>query len=340
MSRIYAISKGLDQGDVYIEPELSNVAATYLQNMDGFIMRQLFPSCPVATQGGKYRRFSKADFNRDEMALRADGAQSVVAQFREDTAQYYADVWSLATDVGPQMRANNPKADQNATKFLSRKALIKAEVEGATAFWGTSKWTTEYTGADNTPDSAQEVLPWTDEDADPIEQIEIAMAAYNLVSGGFPLNVAGFSEDLWVVFKNHPNVISRFSGGQTVGGAKVTRERVAELLEIPKILVGRAVKTTTGAGVVEASSAYGRILSTGLLMVHAAPAPSMDDPSAGYHFDWTGYTGATSVGAAVFEEEVPLTHGARRYTIEHASDAHKVSADLGVWFEALLTAAA
>lgn len=339
-SLIEAISKGLDSDDTYIDEELSNVASRFIQRSDGFIMRQLFPSCPVALQHSKFRTFSKADQNRNEMAPRADGAQTALARFRESTDSYRCEVFSLGVDVGPQTRANNPKADANATLFLAGKALLRDEALGASIYWGTGKWTTEYTGADNTPDGAGEVLPWTDPDADPIEQIETAIAAYELVAGNFPINRMGFSKDLWTVFKNHPKVLSRFNGGQTMGGARVTRERVQELLEIERVLVGGAVETTSGPGVAEAASTYGRILSTGLLMVHATAAPSVDQPSAGYFFDWTGYTGSTPSGAAIIEEVVPLTKGARRYTLEHASDAKKVTADLGIWFDSMLTAAA
>lgn len=339
--RIHQIAKGLDPSDVYIEPELSGVAQRYVQDSRLFVARRVFPGVPVKTQGGKYRIFSKADYLRDEMQVRADGAQAALAKFRESTDNYFCDVFALATDVGPQTRKNSPMADANAAKFLAGKGLLKSEVQFADAFWGTGKWTTEYTGADNTPDAADEVLPWTDPDADPIEQIETAIDAYGDASGGFPINRFVISGDLWVLFKNHPNVLARFNNGQTTGGAKVTRQALADLLEIPVdgILIANARKTTSAPGVAEASSTYGRILSTGLLLCHAAETPSEDTPSAGYHFDWD-YNGDDSGGIAVFGEPVPNTRGSIRYEIEHAFDAKQVAADLGIWFEAMDTAAA
>ena len=41
MSRIIDISKGLDQSDVYTEPELSNIAAMFIQNSEGSIARKM-----------------------------------------------------------------------------------------------------------------------------------------------------------------------------------------------------------------------------------------------------------------------------------------------------------
>ena len=338
MSRIVQISKGSPDSAQFIERELSNLGAMYVVKSDGFIAREMAPSVPVQDQGGKFYEYDKSDFRRNEMQLRGDGKPAALGGYRRTEKTYFAEVYALAKDVGPREMANNPKADQTATKYLAGKSLLHGEAEFSSIAWATGKWTTEKTGH-ATPTGSQ-VLTWRSSSAKPIEQLDAAIQDANKISGGFKMNRLAFGADAWRVFKNHANVLAYISGGATaVNPSIVTPQLVANILGVEKVLVADATHTTSAPGASSATFDY--ILDgSGVMACHATAAPSIEEPSAAYHFDWTGYAQASTVGLSIFEEPVPLSGGAKRYTVEHAYQSKLIAADLGLWFQNILTAAA
>ena len=66
------------------------------------------------------------------------------------------------------------------------------------------------------------------------------------------------------------------------------------------------------------------------LLAYAAPSPSLQKPSAGYLFVWTGMVGA---GNGIRIKRYRMEHlAADRIEAESAFDAKVVAADLGVLF--------
>lgn len=334
-SRIEAIAKGLpDASDVYIDPELTSVAEAYVQADTHFVARKMSTAIPVQKRTGQFASFSKADYLRDEMTERADGDESARGGFRQSFKAYACTVYGLHDDVGPQRRANNPNTGNATARYLMRKGLLKTEVLWAATAWGNSIWTTEQTGH-ATPTLDTQFLTWEDDDAEPIKALELAIQRYEDVAAGFPITDITFHREVWTKFKNHPKVISRLNAGQTPGsGAVMTRQRLADMLEVKAIHVASARKTTSAPGVAEASSTFALVCATeGVLGVHRSAMPSTDDPTALGLMDWTGYAGAGANGQAIFEEPVPNTRGAIRHEIELAMGMKLVSADLGFWLK-------
>lgn len=331
-SKIEQIVEKVASDDVYIDPELTNVAEVYVQNDQHFVARKMMTAVPVAKRTGQYASFSKADFNRDEMQERADGAPSAAGGFRQSFKTFACQVYGLHDDVGRQRRANSPTTSNATARYLMRKGLIKTEVLWAALAWGNSIWTTELTGV-SAPTLDTEFLTFKDDAADPIKTIELAIEQYEDVAAGFPITDLCFNRAVWTYVKNHPKVISRVNGGQTSGGAVVTRKVLADILEVKAIHVANARKTTSAPGVAEASSTYAQICATeGVLGIHRTETPSTDDPTAIMALDWTGY-GAGAQGQSIFEEPVPNSGGAMRHEIELAIGLKLSSADLGFWLK-------
>lgn len=330
--RIVQIAKGLPDSADFVEQELSDLASMYVQDSSHFVARLMAPSVRVPQQGGKFYEYSKADFNRDEMQLRGDATQAAVGGYRRRLKEFFCNVFALAKDVGPQELKNNPRAPRNAARYLARKDLIKGEKMFASVAWKTGVWATEHLGS-QTP-TGTEFQNWLDADADPIAQLEQCLEEAEEKSAGFPINVIGFGRRAWRVFKNHPNVIGRFNNGQTSGGAVVTEAAVAALLGVEKVVVAKAVETTSLPGVAEDSSTFDRILDEdGVLGVHVAKEASMEEPSALYHFDWDGFAQSTENGVVIFEDDIPLTRGAKRYEIEHGFESKLIASAMGFWLE-------
>lgn len=336
-ARIEQIAKGSPDAAQFIERELSNLGAQYVVKSDGFIARLMAPAVPVQEQGGKFWEYSKADFRRNEMQVRGDGDAAALGGYGRTEKTYWTEVYALAKKVGPREMANNPRADQSAVRYLSGKSLLHGEGLFGSQCWGTGKWTTEKTGH-ATPTGSQ-ILTWRSSSAKPIEQLTATIKETNKISGGFKVNRLAFGANAWDVFRNHANVLAYINGGATaVNPSIVTRQLVAQILEVEQVLVADATHTTSAPNA--STSTFDYILDgDGVLGLHATDGPSLDEPSAAYHFDWTGYLGASSVGLAIFEEPIPLSGGAKLYTVEHALETKKIAADLGFWLQDILVAA-
>jgi len=333
------IRKGLpDMRDAYVEPELTNLSVGFLQAESDFVASAFCPHVPVDQVSGKFPNFPRGWWYRDDMEKRADGAVSAGGGYGITYLDFLCEVWAWHTKVGPQLRANTRTIDldRQAAALCAQKALLNREVQFMSTFFKDGVWTTQYTGADTTPDAADEVLTWKDTDAQPIDQLDAAIhAQIKLVGPSYRPNKMLIGDELWRTMKNHPNVINRVNSGQTPGGpAQVTLANIAALLELDEVRVARVIKTTSAETPTEAASTYDFISEQdSLLLAHVPSSPGVLTPSAMYQFDWTGYSPA---GARMRRwQDVPTM--ADFYEIEQAYDMKVVAADLCVWFHDMLT---
>ena len=118
------------RSDVHVDRPLTNISIAYMQSADNFVASRVFPIVRVGKQSDKYFTYDRGAFNRDEMQLRAPGAESSGATYTLSTDSYSADVWALHVNVADQVRANADtplQPDREATEFLSLKNLIRQE---------------------------------------------------------------------------------------------------------------------------------------------------------------------------------------------------------------------
>lgn len=321
------------QADVYVVPRLTQLSVGFMQNPDSLIANVVAPSVKVVTQSGKYLSYPRGYFFRDDMALRADGSESVGGGFTVDnTQQYNADVWAWHTDIGPQVAANaggTVDIDRAATILCSNKALIRREKLFLSQFFKTGVWTTQIVGATTGGGGliSNNTLGWLDATAQPIKAIKAQIKSMEALSGYRP-NVAVFSRDLWDIFCEHANVITRIWNGQIPGApAELLTSMVASWLGIEKVVIARGVATTSNEG---QADTLGFMANNGqLMLLYVAPEPGLFTPSALYAFDWIADGMVGSFGNAV-SRWYNQDRKATRYEIEMATDMHLVAADLGV----------
>lgn len=323
------------QGDVHVNVPLTNLSIAYMQDAAAFIAARAFPNVPVLKQSDRYYIYNRGDFNRDEMSIRAAGDESSGSGYNLDnTPTYFAPVYAFHKDIPDQVRNNSDSVlapDMEANRFVSTKALIKRERIWAANYFATSKWTSEVAGA-NTADSTH-VVYWGDPSSDPIGDIRRGKRSLHLVSGGIPANKLVLGAQVWDVLQDHPQFIDRVKYGQTQpNAAQVTKQLIAELLELDELLVMEGIVNTAAEGVTE-SNAY--IGGKHALLLHAAPAPGLMTPSAGYTFSWTGMFGNGDEGNRVSSFRMEWKK-IERVEIEMAFDSKLVSADLGFFFNGVI----
>lgn len=327
------IGKGSpDPGDVYVVSELTQLSVGFMMKPELLVASKICPSVQVSQQSGKYISYPRGYFFRDEMAKRADGAESQGSGFAVDnTPTYYADVWAWHTDIGPQVRANakTVDVDRAAVMLCTNKALLRRELLWLATFFKTSVWTTQVSGLTSGGGGvAGTTLGWLDANAKPIAQIKAIKRSQQKLSG-YPFNVAVFDTIAWDAFCEHPNVLNRINNGQTPGGpAEITRDMVARWLGIDMVYVLEGVKTTSNEGQTDTMDFMQSTGSGQVGFFYVPPAPGLFTPSAFYFFDWVADGLVGSYGQAVsrwYNQDRKST----RYEIEMATDCHLVSADLG-----------
>ncbi|NAZ37154.1 major capsid protein [Rubellimicrobium sp. CFH 75288] len=322
-------------GDVHVNAPLTNISVAFLQSRDDFIATRVFPNIPVQKQSDRYFVFDRHDFNRDEMALRAPSTESVGGGYSIDsTPTYFCNEWAFHKDIPDQVRNNADAAlnpDREATHFVTHKALIRREKLFVDAYFKPGVWATDIAGVNASPGAGQ-VLRWNDANSDPIKNVRDAKRAMR-ESTGFEPNKLVLGRAVYDALVDHPDIIDRVKYGQTAGApARGTLNVLAQLLEIDELLVMNAIESAPKEGQPGAGSFIG---GKHALLVHAATAPGLMTPSAGYTFSWVGQIGAAEDGLRIRQFRMEQLKS-DRVEIEMCLDMKKVAADLGYFFNGVV----
>lgn len=277
-------------GDVHVSRPLTNFSQKYLQDESAFVATRAMPNMPVAKQIDKYYVFSRADFLRDEAAIRADGTESAGGGFSLSTDSYSADVIAYHKLVTDRQRANADEVvnlDQSASQFVTRKLLIKREKDFATAFTGASIWDTDYTPA--TDDK------WNASTSDPIQQIRLARKTVQGTTGYRPNKMLLGRAAIDSLLDNDA-VIDRVKGGATTGDAAFLEQADLERYLGIRIFVMDAVVNSAIRGATESTDF---VLGDTAVVYYAPDTMGIDEPTAGGQFSWTGAVGNTANGMRI-----------------------------------------
>lgn len=316
---------------VHVDAILTNISVAYLQNQDNFIADKVFPVVPVDKKSDKYFTYTKNDWFRDEAQRRADGTESAGSGYNLSTGTYSADVWAFHKDVGDQTVANadaplNPLRE--ATEFVTRRLLLRKEIQFVSDFFTTGVWADDVTGVAGAPSSG-ETKQWSDySSSDPINDIEAGKSEI-LSNTGMEANTLVLGYEVFRQLKNHPDLVDRikYTSSQTI-----TEDMLARMFDLDRVLVAKAVKATNNEGATDAYSfAYGK----SALLCHTASAPGLLTPSAGYTFAWTGVSGGigSTIGVSSFRME---SLKAERVEAEMAFDNKVIGSDLGYFWNTIV----
>lgn len=315
-------------GDVHVNRPLTNISIAYMQKQENFIATRAFPVVPVSKKSDSYFIYDRDDWFRIQAELRAPGAVSAGSGFNLSTATYTANVYAVHKAIDDQIRSNADAPldmDIDATRWITQQLMLKREKIWSNSFFTTSTWTGSTTGSDITVGTQ-----WNDASSDPIKDVTDQMIAMAQKTGNKP-NRMVIGPNVWAALKNHPDVLDRVKYTQK---GIVTKELLASLFDVDEVLVPMASEVTTAENA--ATDTYAFIFGKHALLMHAAPAPSLLTPSAGYFFNWTGLLaggGAEAMRIKKFREEpksADIVEG------ELAFDAKVVAADLGVFYSSVV----
>lgn len=323
-------------GDVHVNTPLTNISIAYIQDAGSFIADKVFPNIPVSKQSDRYYTYDRGYFNRDEMQLRAPGAESAGGHYTVDsTPTYFAPVYAFHHDIPDQRRANADSVlepDMEATTLVTQKALIKREKLFVTKYFAGSLWTSDVDGVSSGENNSTTFRQWNDANSTPIENVRAAKTTV-LQRTGFEPNTLVIGRQVFDALCDHPDIVDRVKYGQTPGTpADIQVADLQALFKIPRILVMNSVENTAAEG---QTNSHAFIGGKKALLCYAAPNPGLMTPTAGYTFSWTGYTGAAAMGQRIKRFRMEKL-ASDRVEIEMAFDQKLVAADLGYFWDTIV----
>lgn len=300
-----------------VDVPLSNMSAALIQDEEMYgASRRIFPVVSTDKQSNKYYVWGQEDFFRSDAEKRAPGAESAGSGLRLSTDQYYCDVWASHFDIDHQQRANADAGidlERGAVQKVTRDLLIREDQDWASEYFASGQWGT------NVSVSVQ----WDNVNSTPIEDIRAQYYEIAEDTGMLP-NTMVLGPMTYKRLQDHPDILDRIKYTQT---AIVTKGLIASVLDLARVEVLFGVRNTAVEG---ATGSYSFNAGNHALLVYAAPAPGLYQPSAGYTFTWSGLNGnAFPIAISRFmidEKKVERIEG------ETAFDYKRVSTALGKFF--------
>lgn len=319
-------------GDLHVNVPLTNISVAFAQGQDQYIADKVFPNIPVTAKTNTYWVYDRSDWMRIEAEERPPSTESAGSGWTVSTDDYMARVYAFHQDIDDQTRANADapfNLDRDATEFVTRQLMMKRESLWINTYFKTGVWSFDIDGVTSSPGSNQ-LLRWDDEESTPLEDITDLKLQMTELTGYMP-NVMVLGPRVLKALTHHPEILDRIKYTQR---GQITLEMLASFFGVDKILVPYVVQNTAVEG---ATATYAFMYGKHVLLAYAAPSASLLQPSAGYTFSWTGYLGAGSAGNRIkrFRMEAIASD---RVEGEMAFDMKKVSAELGIFIENIVTA--
>lgn len=328
---------------VHVQAALTQIATAYLQDQRNYVAEQVFPCVPVEFQADKFFQFSKDDFLRDEATRRADGVESAGGGFElNSNGSYSADVWAYHKDLGGQTRRNADPAvnmDVATTKYVMQKMLIRRDRFFMQKFMVNGVWSEDCTGTANGAPGGTTPSFWNDDaNGDPFTDIANAQT-FILQNTGYEANTLLIAFPVYQALRKHPLVIDRIKYTTRADASKITPELLAAAFDVERVIVSKAVYNSAAesTNVTGNAGTYSFVASKDAILCHAAPAPGLMIPTAGYTFAWAGLTGINTMGVRVAQIPMPwLGLETVRTEAEMAFDMQVVGSDLAVHWSGIV----
>ncbi|MGE3467656.1 MAG: hypothetical protein AB7J13_12060, partial [Pyrinomonadaceae bacterium] len=273
---------------VHIDRPLTNMSVAYLQSTTSFIVKEIFPIVPVDKASDKYFTFPKAAWFRDDAKPRGVGTKAASSGYDVETDNYSCEEWAHRHPIYDRVKANadNPlNLERAAVNFCARMMLQRLERSFVADFFTAGVWGTDITGVSGSP-GAGEVKHWDDDtNGNPVGDVDTAKETI-LQNTGFEPNTMVIGYQVFNGLKESAAMEEKIKYGAGPGNpAIVTAQALAQIFGIERLLVAKSVVNTAKQGAAASMSFnFGKAAWLG----YVNPNPTIEMPSAGYTFAWTG----------------------------------------------------
>ena len=265
-----------DITDVHVDSILSGVSVKYTN--EAYIADQVMPVVPVKKESDKYYKYTRNW--KLPQSKRAAGAEANEVEWNVTTDTYSCEEYALKDLIPDRVRdnADNPlsldvDSTENLTDLiqLGREKRIADIVFAAGSFGaqtsalsGTNQWN-DYAGSD------------------PIGDVRTAKSVVHAASGKMP-NVMVIGYQAYLKLLDHPDILERIKYTQK---GIITADLIAQVFEVDKLLVGKALYDSTIEGVAES---LGYVWGKKVALLYSEPSPGLKKVSFGYQFQNRGFS--------------------------------------------------
>lgn len=321
-------------GDTNPDAYLTDYSFGLTQDDGAFVAGVASSTIPVMQEAGKYDVYPPGYFWRDEAKVRPLGGRPAQVGYAIESDTYAAEEWALEHVVDDRTRKNSriqSRIDENATRLLTSKMMIRADRIWATNFFGTGKWGMEVTGVASNP-GADEFLKWTDAASTPISDVEDWKQQIAAATGMEP-NVLVLGANVRKALKNHPEFIDRT---KYTSSAAISNAVMAALFEIENVRVARALYNTAAEKLPTDTSGGENIQyivdPNAVWLGYIDPNPSLNSPTAIATFAWNDLVpGQTNDFGGVISRGRDGRAYSDYFHVRQAFGMKKVSDDLAVF---------
>ena len=257
-----------------IDPILSTHAQGYRH--PEHVGMALFPRVPVAVSGGQILTFGKESF-RQYNIRRTPGSATKRVQFGY-AGKPFALVQDALEGVVPREHLRDASQTpginlgQRATNNAMRIASLALEVEQAALARDANNY-------DNDHKVDLSASRWTDGANNPAKDIRVGQEAIRQTTG-MEANTLTLSAKAFSAIRENAKVLERF---KYTSRDSITVEMIAALLDLDRVVVGRAV--TAGSG-----DAFSDVWGPDAVLAYVPQqASSMEEPSYGYSYTMDGH---------------------------------------------------
>lgn len=316
---------------------LTNYSFAIMQDAATFVAGVASSRIPVMKEAAKYNVYPPGYFWRDESQVRPLGGRPVQVSYKLKHGTYSAEEWALEHTIDDRQRTNvatgrQINLDENATRLLTGKQMIRADRIWADNFFRAGVWGMEITGVAANPDiAADEFLHWGNAASNPISDVEDWKERIRQATGYEP-NTLVLGANVRKTLKNHPDFIERT---KYTSSAAITNAIMGALFEIENIRVARALYNAAAERMPEEDEAVDLryiVNPNAVLLAYIDPNPTIDSPTAIGNFSWVGLIpGQTNDFGGVMSRGRDGRAYSDWFHNRQAFDLRKVSDDLAVF---------
>lgn len=258
--------------DLNVNIPLTNISIGYRNPRH--IWREALPAVRVSEYKNAIPTFGRDAWLIPRAGVRGDGV-GPRGGYKYATTNYECLSYSLATTVTKRERNAAAKTgvvdpDLRATNYVTDQVNLCIERLAATLLFTSGNYAS----------TASPSTKWTDGGADPIQDIDTGINAVEAAIG-VPPNVGIIGRTGWADLKRHPDIIAPFVNTQT---GIITEQMVAQLLGLDRLLVGRAIYTSSIEDA--ATTAMTDVWTDSMALLYVPPAAALDMPAWGYTLIW------------------------------------------------------
>lgn len=271
----------------------------FIQDQAAFVASKVGAIVPSDKKSNVYFTYTQNDWYRDDAQLRPTASESAGSGYGISNTSFNCEVYALHKDVDEQIRLNTDDpldAKRDAIKYVTRKLLIKQELQWMSDLFTTSIWTGSTTGGDITPSPL-----WSDPTSTPIEDVQAQQASI-LINTGFLPNKLTLGFQVYQKLIRHPDVIDLIKYGASPGAPAIANEEaLAKIFSVDEVHVSKAVKATNAEN---DTAAYALMAGKNAMLAYVTDSPGLYTPTAFYTFMWTGVS--YGLGETIGAYEIPM----------------------------------